>query len=81
MPVNYNWDPTIRGAHCGVNVRNLAVTSCVINLVVDLCIVAAPMPLVWKLHVNTATKAALTGMLLLAGLSVLPERERQDSYD
>ena len=75
MPISYNWDPTIRGAHCGVNMRDLAVTTCVINLLLDLCIVAAPMPLVWKLHANFATKAALTGMFLLAGLSVLPERK------
>ncbi|MCJ1423852.1 hypothetical protein MMC29_001737, partial [Sticta canariensis] len=67
MPISYNWDPTIRGAHCGVDLHRLAVTSCVISLVMDLCIVAAPMPLVWKLHVNFATKAALTGMFLLAG--------------
>lgn len=46
IPISSNWDPTIRGARCGVNVATLARTSCVVNLVVDLCVVAAPTPLI-----------------------------------
>lgn len=72
MPIRYNWDPTIRGAHCGINIHTLYVASCVINLVVDLGIVVAPMPIIWKLQMNLGTKAAVTGMFLLASLSVVP---------
>lgn len=71
-PISSGWTPDIRRAHCGVNVRHLAVASCVVDLVVDLFVIVAPMPLIWKLHVNLKTKAALTGMFLLAGLSVSP---------
>lgn len=67
FPINSNWDPTIRGAHCGVDIHAVYVTSCVINLVTDLGIVAAPMPLIWKLQMSRGTKTAVTGMFLLAG--------------
>lgn len=76
FPINSNWDPTIRGAHCGVDIHAVYVTSCVINLVTDLGIVAAPMPLIWKLQMSRGTKTAVTGMFLLAGLLVLPPRTR-----
>ncbi|MCJ1463280.1 hypothetical protein MMC07_001886 [Pseudocyphellaria aurata] len=66
-PISAGWAPDIREAHCGVDVRKLAVASCLVNLVVDVLVVVAPMPLIWKLRVNLKTKAALTGMFLLAG--------------
>lgn len=76
FPINSNWDPTIRGAHCGVDIHAVYITGCVVNLVVDLGIVAAPMPLIWNLQMSRGSKAAVTGMFLLAGLLVLPLRAR-----
>lgn len=67
-PVRLAWDKTIDG-HC-FEVRLVYVIHTALIFVLDVCIVAAPMPLVWKLHTSTGTKGAVAGMFLLGSLSV-----------
>lgn len=69
VPVSYSWDKSIQG-HC-FEVRNVYLAQTILVFVLDVCIVAAPMPLVWNLHATAGTKGAVTGMFLLGGLSVL----------
>ncbi|PQE13588.1 integral membrane protein [Rutstroemia sp. NJR-2017a BVV2] len=59
-PFRYNWllGPTTR-KHCG----NLSVNfllSAIFNIILDVCIIVLPMPMLWKLHMNTHKKVALS---------------------
>lgn len=67
MPLNHGWNPTVPG-HCRVNIQALYITATVLNLVGDISIVAAPIPLIWSLQMNLPTKGAVTVMFLLGGL-------------
>ena len=67
-PVNLAWDKSLPG-HC-IEVRTVYLVHTVLILVLDICIVAAPMPLVWNLHTNSKTKGAVASMFMLGGLLV-----------
>lgn len=67
VPLNHGWNPTVPG-HCGVNIQTLYITATVLNLVGDISIVAAPIPLIWSLQMSLPTKAAVTAMFFLGGL-------------
>lgn len=67
-PVSFAWDKSING-HC-YEVRGLYLVHTVLVFVLDVCIVAAPMPMVLNLHTTMGTKGAVAGMFLLGGLSV-----------
>lgn len=67
-PVNYSWNKMIKG-HC-FEVRRVYLAHTVLVLVLDIFIVAAPMPIVWGLHTTKATKGVVAGLFLLGGLSV-----------
>lgn len=68
-PFRYAWEKSISG-HC-YEVRPLYLAHTVLMFVLDMSIVAAPMPMVWNLHTTPGTKWAVTGLFLLGGLSVL----------
>ncbi len=70
VPIEFGWNPKVKGGVCNVSVRQLYITANILNLFGDLGIVILPIPLIWSLHMNTATKAAVSGMFLLGGLSV-----------
>lgn len=66
-PLSYNWDITVPGGHCGnQNAAFSAVSG--IDIVIDVMIAVLPLPSVWRLHVPTATKLALSGLF---GLGLL----------
>lgn len=67
-PVSLAWDKSLDG-HC-IEVRLVYLIQTILVFVLDVCIIAAPMPLVWNLHTNVGTKGAVAGMFLLGGLSV-----------
>lgn len=67
-PFQYAWDKSING-HC-IDVRRLYTVHTALILVLDIFIVAAPLPHVRNLHANAGTKGAVAGMFLLGGLSV-----------
>ncbi|MCJ1428153.1 hypothetical protein MMC29_006061 [Sticta canariensis] len=66
MPLNHGWNPNVPG-HCRVDIQALYITATVLNLVGDISIVAAPMPLIWSLQMNLPTKVAVTVMFILGG--------------
>ena len=68
-PVRFAWDKSING-HCH-DARVIFLAQTALIFVLDLCIVVAPIPLVWNLHTTAGTKGAVTGLFLLGGLSVL----------
>ena len=67
MPLNHGWNPNVPG-HCRVNIQALYITATVLNLVGDIGIVVAPIPLIWSLQMDRATKGLVTFMFLLGGL-------------
>lgn len=67
MPLNHGWNPEVPG-HCSVNIQPLYITATVLNLVGDISIVAAPIPLIWSIQMSLSSKVAVTGMFLLGGL-------------
>lgn len=69
-PIKKAWLQDAVEGHC-IDSRRLYIVHAVLSLLVDLSIVVIPLPLVWGLHSNRRTKMAVTGMILLGGLSVL----------
>lgn len=75
-PFTYSWDKTIPGGHCN-EVQNVYITHDVMTVVLDSCLVAAPIPIIWGLQMHTRAKLAVMGMFLLGSLSAfspLPEQ-------
>lgn len=66
-PLNYGWDKTVKG-RCTVDIQALYITATVLNLVGDLGIVIAPIPIIWGLQMSKSTRVAVSIMFLLGGL-------------
>jgi hypothetical protein len=66
-PIAYYYDKTIPGGTC----RNQAVTSSVydgLSLLGEVVILALPIPMVWRLEIETRKKMAICGIFLLGFL-------------
>ena len=62
-PVAYNWDNSIDNT---CNDPSLAyLLAAITNLLIDVIIVFLPLPLLWRLQMQTSKKAAITAMLSL----------------
>lgn len=57
-PFQYNWDKTISGS-CGDTLPYYLSTA-IINLLIDVMIVALPLPRLWTLQMETSRKVSLT---------------------
>ncbi|MCJ1463900.1 hypothetical protein MMC07_002509 [Pseudocyphellaria aurata] len=60
-PLAYNWNPTIPGGHCADRPKAW-LSSGIINLLLDICIIYMPLPLLWKLQMPTTKKLGITAM-------------------
>ena len=60
-PVSYRWDRSIRGGTCG-HQQSLTLFLGVVNLLLDVCLVLMPMPILWGLKMGTGRKVALSGI-------------------
>ena len=67
VPIQYNWDQTIRGAHCG-NRQLLHVLTPIPWIITDLTILLLPIPMTWSLQMPLKQKVAVSGTFLLGGL-------------
>lgn len=65
-PLAYNWDETVEGTCADKNSAFLS--SAIINLLIDLCTVVLPLPMLWRLHMPTARKIGITAMFSLGAL-------------
>lgn len=70
IPVAYNWDQTIKGAHCG-NHRLLYIVTPIPWIVTDLAILLLPLPMAWSLQMPRKQKIAISGVFLLGGFSLV----------
>lgn len=66
QPVAFNWDLTLDGSCGDEGVAQLAAAA--INMVIDVGIVALPLPIVWGLHMRTSQKI---GIVVTFGLGLL----------
>ncbi|PHH71188.1 hypothetical protein CDD82_6688 [Ophiocordyceps australis] len=62
-PFAYTWDKTIPGV-CG-STQDAYLAIAIVNLITDLCVVALPMPLLWRLKLPQRKKIAISAILSL----------------
>lgn len=62
-PFKFTWDKTIQGV-CG-STTHAYLAIAIVNLVIDLSIVALPMPVLWSLKMPYKKKLAISGILCL----------------
>ena len=66
-PFAFNWDKlTIKG-HCG-DTSGYYLSTAIVNLLIDVAIVALPLPLLWSLQMRTSRKLALTAIFSLGAM-------------
>lgn len=68
-PLAKAWDPLIETGTC-IDTRELNTASAAINVISDLTIVLLPQPLVWRLHMDTRKKVAVSAVFSAAILYV-----------
>ncbi|RYC57891.1 hypothetical protein CHU98_g8303 [Xylaria longipes] len=61
-PFAYTWDKTIKGGVCGSS-TNAYLAIAITNLIIDLSVVALPMPVLWQLQMPTRKKVAVSAIL------------------
>ena len=66
-PFAYNWDKVTINGHCG-DVSTYYLSTAIVNLLIDVLIVALPLPLLWSLQMKTSRKIALTGIFSLGAM-------------
>ncbi|KAF1844725.1 uncharacterized protein K460DRAFT_97550 [Cucurbitaria berberidis CBS 394.84] len=64
VPVQAAWDITMKGAKC-IPIRSIYLGGSVPNVVLDIIIVAMPLPYVWRLHAPLGQRLILAGMFVL----------------
>lgn len=63
-PFAYNWDKHIIGGRCG-NSSAYYLSTAIVNFLIDVAIVALPLPILWGLQMKTSRKIALTAIFSL----------------
>lgn len=58
-PIHYAFDKTIPGGHCG-NLTAFGLYPAILSLILDLMIVVLPLPILWKLQMQTKRKIELS---------------------
>jgi hypothetical protein len=66
-PVQYNWNKKIHGT-CDSRAQEVYLAAGLINLTVDVFIVAMPMPMLFQLRLPTGKKVGLIAMFSLGGM-------------
>ena len=64
-PVSYSWDRTQRGGHCTGNPGDFTIGVSVSNIVTDILILLLPLPVIWKLQLQSKKKLHFAGYFLL----------------
>lgn len=63
-PIAFNWDPTIPGGSCG-DQKSLDLFIGVFNLLLDVALVALPMPVLWGLQMSRQKKVVISGIFAM----------------
>ncbi|KAK4241886.1 hypothetical protein C8A03DRAFT_11846 [Achaetomium macrosporum] len=70
LPIQFNWDPTIRGGRC-VDRRILYISTAIFNIVTDFMILGLPLWIFSSLKIPKRTKIALLVVFLLGFLATI----------
>ena len=63
-PLAFAWNPTIPGGKCG-NATQAYLSAHIINLMLDIAVALAPIPVLAKLQLKKAKKIEITGIFAL----------------
>ncbi|KAF4637703.1 hypothetical protein G7Y89_g384 [Cudoniella acicularis] len=63
-PIAFNWDKSIEGGKCA-DQENVELAVGIINIVLDVCTVLLPMPVLWGLHMNMKKRLGLCAIFSL----------------
>ena len=66
-PFAYNWNKFTISGRCG-NVPAYYLSTGIVNLIIDVAIIALPLPKLWGLQMKTSKKLALTAIFSLGAL-------------
>jgi hypothetical protein len=66
-PFAFNWDKLTINGKCG-NLPSYYLSTGIVNLLIDVAIVALPLPLLWGLQMKRSKKLALTAIFSLGAL-------------
>lgn len=66
-PFAFNWDKTIKDGSC-IDTSTFYVAQTVIGVILDVVVVALPMPMLWGLRMRVQKKIVLTGLF---GMGIL----------
>ncbi|OAG05885.1 uncharacterized protein CC84DRAFT_1090992, partial [Paraphaeosphaeria sporulosa] len=67
-PIQYNWDTSIPGGHCGITRSQSFYLSGALNLALDIIIVVLPLPVIWTLRVSGLRKLGISLMFSLGAM-------------
>jgi hypothetical protein len=70
-PVTYNWNKTVTGSCANVALAYLFAG--ITNLLIDLIIVALPLPMLWRLQLPVAKKIGISAMFSIGAVFVPPK--------
>ena len=66
LPLDYIWDRSVKG-YC-LKIPLASTILAVFNILTDIIILIMPMPILWKMQIETKEKFQIMGMFLLGGL-------------
>ncbi len=70
-PIAYSWDKRIPGGKCG-DQKSLDLFIGIFNLLLDVCVVVLPMPVLWGLQMAVSKKLMVSAMFGLGIVYALP---------
>lgn len=62
-PVRYFWDASVKG-ECGFMSSWFYFSTCIVHVLIDICIMAIPVKQIMKLHLPVSQKIGATAMFL-----------------
>jgi len=75
-PIAYSFDKTIPDGHCG-DLLKFELYTAILNLIMDSIIVILPMPMLWRLQMQTKKKIGLIIVLGMGAMSVPAASSRE----
>lgn len=70
LPLKYIWDRSVKGYCLGIPLA--ATILAVFNFLTDIIILVMPMPMLWKMQIETKEKYQIMGIFLTGGLYAPP---------
>ena len=69
IPVQYSWNMDMKNGRCQ-DIRAAALGTGISNLILDVLLLALPLPMIWQIKIDRKIRVSLTGIFLLGALYV-----------